>query len=353
MLRKPAELYYWKFKKTLNAMHKRKLGKTELEFTTIGVGTWAIGGGNWKFGWGDQDEQQAIDGVLRAIDLGINWIDTAAVYGAGESEKLVGAALKKIPAHQRPLVATKCGRVTHPDKSIEARLTRASVISECEASLKNLDVDCIDLYQMHWPEPDEQIEEGWQACADLVQQGKVRCIGVSNHNVVQMKRLLPIHNIASLQPPYNMLNRQIESDILPFCGREQIGVVCYSPMGKGLLTGAFTKERAANLSEKDHRSRDPKFTSPQLEINLEFVEAIRPVAEQNNRPMAQLSIAWVLRRSEVTSAIVGVRNPKQIEETAGAANWKLTSAEITTIEDALTRRDEQLAELGIADQGRV
>ena len=328
-------------------MEKRRLGKSELEFTRIGVGTWAIGGGDWKFGWGDQDSRSAIDGILRAVNLGVNWIDTAAVYGAGESEKLVGKALKDIAPSERPYVATKCGRVTHSDKSIEANLRKESVIRECEESLRNLDVECIDLYQMHWPEPDEQIEEGWDACTQLVQQGKVRFIGVSNHSVSQMERLLPIAEIASLQPPYNMFNRDIEESILPFCGEQNIGVICYSPMCKGLLTGAFTKERAESLSDSDHRSRDPKFAAPQLEINLAFVEKIRPIAKEHDRPLAQLPIAWTLRRPEMTSAIVGVRSPKQIEETVGAADWVMSEEEIELITAAFTRRDEELALAGV------
>lgn len=323
-------------------MQKRQLGATDLELTTLGVGTWAIGGGDWAFGWGDQDEQEAIAGVRRAIDLGINWIDTAAVYGFGESEKLVGAVIKDIPTTKRPYVATKCGRVRRDDGSIGKSLRHESVIAECEASLKNLGVDCIDLYQMHWPEPDEQIEEGWGACAELVKQGKVRHIGVSNHSVAQMKRLQAIRPIASLQPPYSMFARDVEAEILAFCGENNIGVVCYSPMGKGLLTGGFTKERAKNLSDNDHRSRDPNFAEPRLSINLEFVEKMRSIAKANDRPLAQLSIAWVLRIPEMTSAIVGVRKPSQIEQTAGAGNWHLTDDEIASIERALSERDAKL-----------
>ena len=334
-------------------MRTKQLGTTSLEITTIGIGTWAIGGGDWQFGWGDQDRDAAIAGVRRGLELGANWIDTAAVYGAGASEKLVGEAIKDIPLADRPLIATKCGRVSNPDGTISACLTRESVLAECEGSLRDLGVDCIDLYQMHWPEPDEEIEEGWQACADLVKQGKVRFIGVSNHNVQQMQRLQNIHPITSLQPPYNMFNRAIETDILPFCKDNNISVVCYSPMAKGLLTGAFNAERAASLSEKDHRSRDPKFSSPQLEVNLEFVDAIRKIADEAGRPLAQLSLAWVLRRPEVTSAIVGVRKPDQIEQTAPAGDWELNDVEIAAIELALQNRDDKLVELGITDQGRV
>ena len=333
-------------------MEKRKLGSSSLELTTIGVGTWAIGGGDWNFGWGAQDQQAAIDGVVRGIELGINWIDTAAVYGAGASEELVGKALRQLGT-QRPLVATKCGRINREDGSVFGRIKRESVIAECEASLQRLQLETIDLYQVHWPDPDEDIEECWEAMAQLRKQGKVREIGVSNHDAGQMQRLQSIHPVASLQPPYNLLNRGIESEILPFCGRENIGVVCYSPMGKGLLTGGFTLERAKSLDETDHRSRDPKFASPQLEINLDFVEQIRPLAEGHGRPLAQLSIAWTLRRPELTSAIVGVRNPAQIEQTAAAADWTLSEDEVAIIESALQTRDQRLADAGVLDQGRV
>lgn len=333
-------------------MKTRQLGNSGLELTTIGVGTWAIGGGDWNFGWGSQDQAEAINGILKGLELGINWIDTAAVYGAGASEELVGKALKDWQG-QRPLVATKCGRINREDGTVFGRIKRDSVREECEASLKRLDVETIDLYQMHWPDPDEDIEECWEAMVELKNEGKVREVGVSNHNVIQMKRLSAIHPIASLQPPYNMLNRNIEAEVLPYCKQENIGIVCYSPMGKGLLTGGFTKERAESLDETDHRSRDPKFASPQLEINLDFVEQIRPIAEENNRPLAQLSIAWTLRRPELTSAIVGVRNPSQIEQTADAANWELTLDEIALIESALETREQRLEDAGISDQGRV
>ena len=227
-------------------MQTRTLGASDLQLSVIGLGTWAIGGGDWAFGWGDQDQGEAIDSIVKAVELGVNWIDTAAVYGFGVSESLVGQALQSIPPADRPLVATKCGRTNLGDGNIGKCLKRDSVIEEFEGSLKRLQTDCIDLYQMHWPEPDEDIEEGWQTLVELKQQGKVRHIGVSNHNVSQMKRLQAIHPIASLQPPYSMIAREIESEILPFCRDNNIGVICYSPMGKGLLTGAFTAERAGN-----------------------------------------------------------------------------------------------------------
>ncbi|NNC88511.1 MAG: aldo/keto reductase [Akkermansiaceae bacterium] len=334
-------------------MTTRPLGNTGLQFTTIGIGTWAIGGGDWSYGWGDQDAREGIAGIRRGVELGVNWIDTAAIYGDGASEELVGKALAEIPATDRPMVATKCGRIMRDDGTVFGRLKKESVVAECEASLRRLGVDRIDLYQIHWPDPDADIEEGWTAMAGLKEAGKVREIGVSNHDVAQMKRLEAIHPPASLQPPYSMINREVEDEALPFCGARGIGVICYSPMGKGLLTGGFTKERAAALAGNDHRSRDPKFQSPQLEINLALVDAIRPVADAHRRPLAQLSLAWVLRRPEVTGAIVGVRNAQQIEQTAGAAGWELSSDEIATIDAALRDRETRLAELGDAAQGRV
>lgn len=334
-------------------MQYRKLGSTGLSVSVIGLGTWAIGGGDWKFGWGDQDENAAIAAIRKAIELGINWIDTAAIYGEGRSEILVAKALEGIPAADRPIVATKCGRVALGNNEIGKCLRRDSVIAECEASLKRLNVDCIDWYQMHWPEPDEEIEEGWSTLVELKRQGKVRFIGVSNHSVSQMQRLQAIHPIDSLQPPYSMIAREIESEILPFCGRENIGVVCYSPMGKGLLTGTFTAARAASLTEKDHRSRDPRFQSPQLEVNLEFVAQLESIANQLGWSVSDVAIAWTLRRPELTSAIVGARSPEQIMQTATAGDRTLTSDVVRGIEASLKRRDQRLDELGGAAKPRV
>lgn len=312
-------------------METRKLGNTDLEFTRIGLGTWAIGGGDWKFGWGPQDEKESVQSVVAAIKHGINWIDTAAVYGGGVSETMVGRALKEL-GPEKPYVATKCGRVMRDASTIDKVLKRESIIAECEASLKRLDVDCIDLYQMHWPEPDEDIEEGWGAMVTLKEQGKVREIGVSNHNVSQLKRLQAIHPVASLQPPYSLIVPDVEREILPFCGEQNIGVVCYSPMYKGLLTGKFTLERAEALPDSDHRSRDTHFQKPNIEAHLGLVDCLEPLARQHGRSVAELAIAWVLARPEMTSAIVGARRPDQIADTVRAAEWKLTDADLTTIE---------------------
>jgi aryl-alcohol dehydrogenase-like predicted oxidoreductase len=334
-------------------MQYRTLGSSGLKISVIGLGTWAIGGGDWKFGWGDQDEQSAIDAIVRAVELGINWIDTAAIYGEGRSEILVARAIAGIPEAIRPLIATKCGRVALGNGEIGKCLRRDSVIAECEASLKRLNTDCLDLYQLHWPEPDEEIEEGWQTLVELKQQGKVRHIGVSNHSVCQMQRLQAIHPITSLQPPYSMIARDIEKEILPFCGRENIGVICYSPMGKGLLTGTFTRERVAALSSKDHRSKDPRFHSPQLEINLEFVGTLRSLADSLGWSVTDVAIAWTLRRPELTSAIVGARSPQQIEQTVIAGDRVLDLASIQAISRAIETRDQQLEVIGGAARPRV
>jgi aryl-alcohol dehydrogenase-like predicted oxidoreductase len=314
-------------------MQTRQLGKTSLQLTVIGFGSWAIGGGDWRFGWGDQDEREAIDAVIAAVEHGINWIDTAAVYGGGKSEELVGKALKELGPARRPLIATKCGRVMRDAETIDKVLKRDSILKECENSLQRLGIDCIDLYQLHWPEPDEDIEEGWQTLVELKQQGKVREIGVSNHNVSQMQRLQAIHPIASLQPPYSLITPDIQREILPYCAEQQIGVVCYSPMYKGLLTGKFNLERTAALSEKDHRSRDPRFQSPQLEVYLNTVERLRPIAAASGRTLAELAIAWVLHRPEVTAAIVGARRPAQVAETITAADWQLSPEQIQAIDE--------------------
>ena len=334
-------------------MQTRRLGDSDMDFSTVGLGTWAIGGGGWAFGWGPQDESEAIASVVRAVELGVNWIDTAAVYGHGQSEILVGKALRKIAAESRPYIATKCGRTSLEDGGIGKCLRRESVIGECEASLQRLRVDYIDLYQMHWPEPDEEIEEGWQTLVELKKQGKVRHIGVSNHSVSQMQRLSAIHPITSLQPPYSMMEREVESDILPHCGQQNTGVIAYSPMGKGMLTGAFDTQRAKSLDETDHRSRDPRFQSPQLEVNLAFVEKLGVVARQLGWTLPEVAIAWVMRRPELTSAIVGTRKPDQIEQTVIAGTRTLDVSSVAEIEKLLSQRDDDLAALSGFQKARV
>jgi aryl-alcohol dehydrogenase-like predicted oxidoreductase len=329
-------------------MQIRPLGASGLELTAIGLGTWAIGGGDWKFGWGRQDEDEAVAAIVRAVDVGINWIDTAAVYGAGRSEELVGRALRSIPAARLPLIATKCGRINRRDGSISADLSPDSIRAECGASLRRLGVEAIDLYQMHWPEPDADIEVAWNVMAELQREGKVRHIGVCNYSAAQLRRIALIAPVASLQPPYSMLRREAEQELLPDCAEHGIGVVAYSPMGKGLLTGRFTPERAEGLPSDDHRSKDPNFSHPRLPVHLELVDGLRQIAAKAGRDAAQLAIAWVLRRPEVTSAIVGARSPRQIEETAAAGNWRLSDVELAAIDMLLKRHSVALARVANA-----
>lgn len=316
-------------------MQTRKLGYSDLNITNIGLGTWAIGGGGWKFAWGPQDDKESIAAIRKAVDIGINWIDTAAVYGLGHSEEIVGRAIKEVG--EKPIIATKCSLVWGNDRKILSNLKKESIRSEVEASLRRLKIDVIDLYQIHWPRPDEDIEEGWEAIAKLIKEGKIRYAGVSNFSVEQLRRIQPIHPVASLQPPYSILERGIENELLDYCEKNNIGVIVYSPMQRGLLTGKFSKERVQNLPNDDHRRKSAQFQEPQLSANLQLVKVLRPIAERNNKTLAQLAIAWVLRRREVTAAIVGGRRPSQIEETAVGGDWKLSDEDIAAIEKLLSK----------------
>jgi aryl-alcohol dehydrogenase-like predicted oxidoreductase len=314
-------------------MRINHLGNSGLQLSEIGLGTWAMGGGDWKFGWGPQDDRESIETIHRALALGINWIDTAPAYGLGHCEEVVGKALRGLK--ERPLIATKCGRVWDEQRQLSPRLKRQSIQAEIEASLRRLGVEVIDLYQMHWPQPDEDIEEGWQTVAEMIRQGKVLHGGVCNFSATQLERIRPIHPIASLQPPYSLLNRGVEAELLEYCGRHGIGVVAYSPMQKGLLTGKVNRQWIEALSAADHRHNDAQFQEPRLSANLEFVEGLKQIADKHNRSVAQLAIAWVLRRPEVTAAIVGARRPDQIEATFGAAGWRLAPEDIAAIDGLL------------------
>ena len=316
-------------------MRTRTLGWTGVELTTIGLGTWAMGGSGWQFSWGPQDDTQSIGAIHRALELGINWIDTAPAYGLGHSEQVVGKAIREMT--QRPFVATKCSRVWDERGALGSCLKTESIRREAEDSLRRLQVDVIDLYQIHWAMPDEDLEEGWTAVADLIRQGKVRYGGVSNFSVAQLERIAKIHPIASIQPPYSMLVRGIEKDLLPYCAANRIGVVCYSPMYKGLLTGRFTRERLLHLAEDDHRRRDPRFQEPQISVNLKLVADLSPLAQRERRTLSELAIAWVLRRPEVTSAIVGARSAQQVDEFAAAGDWSLPAGLQSGIEELLTQ----------------
>jgi aryl-alcohol dehydrogenase-like predicted oxidoreductase len=317
-------------------MKTRTLGWTGLPFTTVGLGTWAMGGGGWAFGWGPQDDPESIKAIRRALDLGINWIDTAPAYGLGHCEEVVGRALKELPT--KPIIATKCGRSWDAQRQLSPNLKKQVVRAEIEASLKRLQVEVIDLYQVHWPQPDADIEEAWSTIAEIVKEGKVRYAGVCNFNVAQLKRIQPIHPVASAQPPYSMLVRGAEDELLPYCAAHNIGVVAYSPMQKGLLTGKITLDWVQQLAADDHRRRDLQFQEPLLGANLALVESLRPLAKKHGRSVAQLAVAWVLRRPEVTAAIVGARKSSQIDETAGAADWTLPSEDLKAIEELLHRR---------------
>jgi aryl-alcohol dehydrogenase-like predicted oxidoreductase len=309
------------------------LGNSDLHLTPIGYGAWAIGGGNWEFGWGSQDEGEAIAAIERALDSGLNWIDTAAVYGLGHSEEVVGKALKG--RAKKPLVFTKCSMRWDENRQIYRSLTAASLQEEVEASLRRLGVDTIDLYQIHWPNPEGEIEEGWETLAKFKEQGKVRYIGVSNFSVAQMKRIQKIAPITSLQPPYSLLNRNIEAEILPFCQANHIGVINYSPMVSGLLTGKMTADRIRNLPEDDWRKRSANFQSPKLERNLALVELLRQIGQQHGVEPGVVAIAWTLRQPAITAAIVGARRPDQVDGVLPAATFRLSESEILRIESWL------------------
>jgi aryl-alcohol dehydrogenase-like predicted oxidoreductase len=314
-------------------MEKRRLGNSDLQITSLGVGAWAMGGSGWRFSWGPQDDKDSIAAIHKALESGMNWIDTAAVYGLGHSEEVVGRSLEGIP--HRPYVFTKCERVWNERGQLGCNLKAGSLRRECEASLRRLKVDVIDLYQIHWPLPDEDIEEGWTTLAELKEEGKVRYIAVSNFNVSQMKRAQAIAPITSLQPPYSMLAREVEKEILPYCAERNIGVIVYSPMRSGLLSGAMTRERAGALPEDDWRRQDPDFQEPKLSRNLQLVELLRSIGKRHGRTPGEVAIAWTLRHPAVTAAIVGLRRPGQVSGIIAAGEFRLSSKEIGEIDSFL------------------
>jgi len=314
-------------------MQTRQLGRTDLNITPIGLGAWAMGGGNWASAWGPQNDEDSIATIERAVELGINWIDTAAVYGLGHSEEVVGKALKKLS--NRPYIFTKCERVWNDKGEIRGSLKERSIRREVEASLRRLQIDVIDLYQIHWPDPDRDIEEGWSTMAELKAEGKVRYIGVSNFNISQMRRAQEVAPIDSLQAPYSLIKRDIEKDILDYCQREEIGVIVYSPMMSGLLTGTMTPERVANLPEDDWRKRDPEFQEPRLSRNLKLAELLTEIGYPHSMSPGNVAIAWTLRHPAVTGAIVGARHPGQVEENVEAAEFRLSDTELAQIDKFL------------------
>jgi aryl-alcohol dehydrogenase-like predicted oxidoreductase len=320
-------------------MHTRPLGNSDMRITPIGFGAWALGGGGWAYAWGPQDDQQSVEAIHRALDLGVNWIDTAAVYGLGHSEEVVARALRGYSG-PRPYVFTKCGLVWDEAKEVRTVIRGESIRRECEASLARLGVDAIDLYQIHWPtDRMEDIDSGWAAMADLQREGKVRWIGVSNFDVEQLRRAQTIAPVTSLQPPYSMLRRGVEQAILPFCERERIGTIVYSPMLSGLLTGAMTRERAAALPADDWRRRNPEFQEPRLSRNLALVEQLREIGARHGRSPGEVAIAWTLRLPAVTAAIVGARSAEQVGGVVGAGEFRLSESELAELEHALGARE--------------
>ncbi len=309
----------------------RQLGNSDMQLTAIGFGAWAIGGGDWQFAWGHQEDQDSIDAIHRALDAGVNWIDTAAVYGLGHSEEVVGKALRSSGA--KPYVFTKSSMTWGEDRKIVQ--TMKKIREEVEGSMRRLQVEAIDLYQIHWPVPDGEVEEGWTTMAELQREGKVRFIGVSNFSVSQMERALKIAPITSLQPPYSMINRSAEAEILPFCLKHGIGVINYSPMQSGLLTGAMTRERVAQMPEDDFRKRAKQFQEPLLSRNLELAQLLGEIGEQHGVSAGVVAIAWTLHNPAITAAIVGGRSARQVEGVLPAAEFRLSAAEFDEIGEFL------------------
>lgn len=317
-------------------MQTKLLGNSDLNITTIGFGAWAIGGLGYEFSWGPQDDQDSINAIHRALELGINWIDTAPGYGMGHSEEIIAKALAGWSG-SRPYIFTKCGLRWDDQGKIHKNLSAESIQEECEDSLRRLDVETIDLLQIHWPtETMEDIDEAWGILAKLQTEGKVRWIGVSNFDVQQMERAKAIAPITSLQPPYSLLRREIEAEILPYCQQEGIGVIVYSPMYSGLLTGAMTRERAANLPDNDWRKRDVEFIEPNLSANLLLVERLETIGDRHGRSVGEVAIAWTLNHPAVTGAIVGARSVKQVDGVMKAAELQLSETEIAELESPIT-----------------
>jgi len=306
-----------------------QLGQTGLAITRVGFGAWAIGGGDWEFGWGAQNDAESVAAIERALELGVNWIDTAAAYGLGHSETIVRRALEGVD--RRPYVFTKAGLIDGGGGRVVNRLKRDSIRREVEASLTRLAVDAIDLYQIHWPNPDHDVEEGWSAFAELKDEGLVRHIGVSNFEIDQLRRAQAIAPVETLQPPYSLVDRAVEAEILPFAEREGIGVIAYSPMGSGLLTGAMTRERIASLADNDWRKHDERFNEPALSRHLATVARLEAVADRHGTTPGAVAIAWTLTNPAVDAAIVGFRRPAQVDPLLSAADLELTPQDLAEI----------------------
>ncbi len=317
-------------------MQTRQLGKDGPQITEIGLGAWAIGG-PWAWGWGEQDDDLSIRTIHRALELGINWIDTAAVYGLGHGEEVVGRAVNG--RRREVFIATKCGLVWDDRGRVRNDTRPESIRRECEDSLRRLNTDYIDLYQIHWPNDQVPVEDSWGELVRLKEEGKVRYIGVSNFGVELLERCQAIHPVQSLQPPYNMVHREVEREILPWCQAHEVGVIAYSPLQSGLLTGKFTRDFLQTLPEDDWRRKQTHFLFRETLFSraLEFVDGIRPIAEKHGKTVAQLAIAWVLMHPAITGAIVGARRPDQIEQNVGGAGWRIPEEDMQAIE-AIYRR---------------
>jgi aryl-alcohol dehydrogenase-like predicted oxidoreductase len=314
---------------------KRLLGKSGLEITTVGFGAWAAGGGGYAFGWGPQDDAQSVAAMRHALDLGINWIDTAAIYGNGHSEEVVGRFLKDVPVGERPFVFTKCGMVwdaTDPVKFPEKTLRPESIRRECEDSLRRLGVERIDLYQFHWPDiVGTPVEDSWATMARLVEEGKVRCGGVSNFDVALLERCERIRHVDSLQPPFSAIRRDVTAAEVPWCREHQTGVIVYSPMASGQLTDSFSQERVARMADDDWRKRDPRFAPDVLERNLAFRDALQPIARRHGVSVAAVAVAWTIAWPGVTAAIVGARSPEQVDGWVAAGSLELSGNDLDEI----------------------
>lgn len=317
-------------------MQTRNLGNSDLKITPVGYGAWAIGGSGWQFAWGSQNDNDSIAAIHRALELGVNWIDTAAVYGLGHSEEVVARALTSWSG-SRPYIFTKCGLRWDERGQVQKVLARDSIRREVEDSLRRLAIDTIDLYQIHWPpDPDSRaLEEGWSTMADLQREGKVRWIGVSNFSAQQIQRAQAVAPVTSLQPPYSLIHREAERESLPYCQKHGIGVIVYSPMASGLLTGGMTRERIAKLPDDDWRKEHPDFTEPNLSRNLALVECLEQIGKRHGRSPGEVAIAWTLHNPAVTGAIVGARDAKQAQGVMRAGDLHLSSDEVLEITEFL------------------
>jgi aryl-alcohol dehydrogenase-like predicted oxidoreductase len=315
-------------------LDRKQLGNTDMHITPVGFGAWALGGGDWVYAWGPQDDSDSIAAIHRALDLGINWIDTAAGYGLGHSEEVVGQAIKGMAV--RPYIFTKCSLPWNERGEFISSLKRDSIRRECENSLRRLKLDAIDLYQIHWPRPEEELEEGWATLAELQSEGKVRWIGVSNYSVAQMQQAEAIAPISSLQPPYSLIRPEVETNILPYCQEHNIGVIVYSPMYSGLLSGKMTPERIRNMPADDWRQRDPEFQMPRLERNLRLVATLSEIGNRHGVEPGVVAIAWTLRHPGVTGAIVGARRPAQVEGIFPSATFRLSPQEIEQLDGIIS-----------------